>query len=53
MQRSHRRAHALVWTVLAVVLPVTLAVIFASTSRLSPDAPAIPLSASNAPQANP
>ncbi|MBD1548130.1 hypothetical protein [Roseibium aggregatum] len=43
MQRRHRRAHAAIWTLLAIVLPVALAVIFLSYPRLSRDAPAIRL----------
>jgi hypothetical protein len=46
MQRAHRKAHAWIWTVLAVALPVILALAFGSTSRLSADAPAIKLGAS-------
>jgi len=43
MPRRHRRAHAALWTLLAIVLPVTLAVIFLSYPKLSGDAPAIQL----------
>lgn len=43
MQRRHRRAHAAIWTGLAVALPLLLAVIFASGPKLPADAPAIRL----------
>jgi hypothetical protein len=46
MQRAHRNAHAWIWTVLAVALPLLLALAFTSTSRLSPDAPSIKLETS-------
>lgn len=45
MQRAHRKAHALIWTILAVALPCCLGVIFISASGLSPDAPSIRLAA--------
>jgi hypothetical protein len=50
MQRAHRTAHALVWTILAIALPVCLAVIFVSTSRFSPDAPSIRLAPPDLPE---
>lgn len=53
MQRVHRTAHALVWTILAIALPVCVAVIFVSTSRLSPDAPSIRLASPQRPEAGP
>ncbi|WP_346909855.1 hypothetical protein [uncultured Roseibium sp.] len=43
MQRRHRRAHAAIWTLLAIALPVALTVIFLSYPKLSKDAPAIRL----------
>lgn len=43
MQRRHRRAHMRIWTALAVALPLTLAIIFASAPKLPVDAPAIRL----------
>jgi hypothetical protein len=45
MQRAHRKAHALIWTSLAIALPFCLGVIFISASGLSPDAPSIRLAA--------
>lgn len=47
MQRAHRKAHAWIWTILAVALPVCLVLAFTSTSRFSADAPSIRLGASN------
>nr|WP_316654746.1 hypothetical protein [uncultured Gellertiella sp.] len=41
MQVRHRRAHARIWTLLAVLLPVILLAAFASQPKLSPDAPAV------------
>lgn len=41
MQRAHRKAHAWIWTAMAIALPVCLALAFTSTSRLSSDAPSI------------
>jgi len=43
MKRCHRRAHTTIWTGLAIVLPVLLAVIFASVPKLPADAPAVRL----------
>ncbi|MDL2409105.1 hypothetical protein PY650_26410 [Rhizobium calliandrae] len=43
MQRRHRRAHAAIWTGLALALPLLLAIIFASAPKLPTDAPAIRL----------
>jgi len=43
MQRPHRRAHALIWTLLAIALPVALGMIFFATPKLSHDAPAVRL----------
>lgn len=45
MQRSHRRAHVVIWTGLAIALPIALAVIFASVPKLAADAPAVRLDA--------
>ncbi|AHF88620.1 hypothetical protein RLEG3_00180 (plasmid) [Rhizobium leguminosarum bv. trifolii WSM1689] len=45
MQRRHRRAHAVIWTGIAVVLPIMLVVIFASVPKLPADAPAVRLEA--------
>jgi uncharacterized protein involved in exopolysaccharide biosynthesis len=45
MQRAHRKAHELVWTVLAIVLPLALAIAFVSKPKLSSDAPSIRLDA--------
>lgn len=45
MQRHHRRAHALIWTGLAVTLPIALLIIFASVPELPDDAPAVRLDA--------
>lgn len=45
MQRSHRRAHARIWTFLAVALPLALVVILLSRPSLPPDAPAVRLDA--------
>lgn len=53
MQRRHRRAHAVIWTVLAAVLPIALAVIFASLPKLPADAPAVRLDAVAGPGAEP
>lgn len=43
MQRNHRRAHTVIWTGLAIIMPVALAVIFASVPKLAADAPAVRL----------
>ncbi|WP_188112682.1 hypothetical protein [Rhizobium tropici] len=43
MQRRHRRAHTAIWSGLAIALPLLLAIIIASASKLPPDAPAIRL----------
>lgn len=43
MRRQHRRAHAVIWTGLAIALPLLLAVVFASAPKLPPDAPAVHL----------
>ena len=43
MQRRHRHAHMRIWTGLAVILPLLLALIFASVPKLPADAPAIRL----------
>lgn len=43
MQRHHRRAHAVIWTCLAIALPIMLVVIFASVPKLPADAPAVRL----------
>ncbi|CDN56765.1 Hypothetical protein RG1141_CH44530 [Neorhizobium galegae bv. officinalis bv. officinalis str. HAMBI 1141] len=48
MQRRHRRAHTVIWTGIAVVLPIMLVVIFASVPKLSADAPAVRLDATAA-----
>lgn len=45
MQRHHRRAHALIWTGLALSLPVALLIVFASVPDLPDDAPAVRLDA--------
>jgi hypothetical protein len=45
MQRRHRRAHTVIWTGLAIIMPVALAVIFASVPKLAADAPAVRLDA--------
>jgi hypothetical protein len=43
MQRAHRKAHAWIWTVLAVVLPLSLTIAFGSKPQLSSDAPSVRL----------
>ncbi|WP_168292562.1 hypothetical protein [Rhizobium leguminosarum] len=43
MQRRHRRAHTVIWTGLAIAMPIALAVIFASVPKLATDAPAVRL----------
>jgi hypothetical protein len=45
MQRRHRWAHATIWTLLAIALPIALAVIFVSLPKLPADAPAVRLDA--------
>ncbi len=45
MQRRHRRAHTVIWTGIAVVIPIMLIVIFASVPKLPTDAPAVRLDA--------
>ncbi|MGM4985850.1 MULTISPECIES: hypothetical protein [Rhizobium] len=45
MQRRHRRAHTVIWTGVAVAVPIALAVIFASVPKLATDAPAVRLDA--------
>ncbi len=50
MQRAHRKAHAWIWTVMAVVLPICLALAFTSTSKLSSDAPSIKLAPADRPE---
>ncbi len=53
MQRAHRKAHALIWTILAIALPCSLGVIFISASGLSPDAPSVRLAAPVQPEIAP
>ena len=48
MQRRHRRAHTLIWTGLAIAMPIALAVIFASVPELPADAPAVRLDTGSA-----
>jgi len=43
MQRRHRKAHAVIWTSIAICLPLLLVVVFASVPKLPADAPAIRL----------
>ncbi|WP_172745865.1 hypothetical protein [Neorhizobium sp. T7_12] len=45
MQRRHRRAHTVIWTGIAVVIPIMLIVIFVSVPKLPADAPAVRLDA--------
>jgi hypothetical protein len=45
MQRRHRQAHATIWTLLAIALPIALAVIFVSLPKFPADAPAVRLDA--------
>jgi len=45
MRRRHRRAHTVIWSGLAIALPLLLAIIFASAPKLPADAPAIRLDA--------
>jgi len=45
MQRAHRKAHGWIWTVLAIALPLALAIAFISKPKLSRDAPPIRLDA--------
>jgi hypothetical protein len=45
MQRAHRKAHAMIWTLFAVALPLSLAIAFISKPKLSSDAPSIRLDA--------
>lgn len=53
MKRRHRRAHTTIWTGVAIVLPLLLAVIFASVPKLPADAPAVRLDAKVAEGAQP
>lgn len=48
MQRHHRCAHTVIWTGIAVVLPIMLIIIFASVPKLPTDAPAVRLDAAAA-----
>ncbi len=50
MQRAHRKAHALIWTLLAVALPLSLAIAFGSKPKLSSDAPSIQLKPADRPE---
>lgn len=50
MQRPHRRAHAAIWTFISLVLPVSLAIAILANPRLSPDAPAVRLDATESAQ---
>lgn len=45
MMRRHRRAHALIWSALAVILPVAIGIGLLAPARLPPDAPPIRLGA--------
>lgn len=45
MQRPHRKAHAVIWTILSLALPVSLAIVFLASPKLSHDAPAVRLDA--------
>lgn len=45
MMRRHRRAHALIWATLAVVLPVAIGIGLLAPARLPPDAPPVRLDA--------
>lgn len=45
MQRAHRKVHGWIWTVLAIALPLALAIAFVSKPKLSRDAPSIRLDA--------
>lgn len=47
MRRSHRKAHAWIWTLLAVALPLSLAIAFVSKPKLSSDAPSLRLEAAD------
>ncbi|ODN72600.1 hypothetical protein [Methylobrevis pamukkalensis] len=53
MQRRHRRAHAAIWTGLAVVLPLAVAIIFTTLPKPAPDAPAVRLDAAPAAEGQP
>lgn len=46
MMRKHRRAHALIWTILALLLPVALLASLLAGSRLPADAPPVRLDTS-------
>lgn len=50
MQRPHRKAHAVIWTIISLVLPVSLVIAFLASPRLSHDAPAVRLDAAEGTQ---
>lgn len=43
MQRAHRKAHAWIWTALAVAIPLCVVMAIAKAPTLSRDAPSVRL----------